>query len=143
MSNDHATRYRYEPKRDASGRPIKHKWAEPRADFRYGPDGHPEGMCPSTLSVDLAENLLNEGFPYSPQGWTKAHPKYIYNVHEGVVFKAVETNPGRSYHGFPCPGPKTHPRKPDMTEKTKRALLELADQKGCRQEVETWFREHP
>lgn len=135
--------YRYQPKTGCDGRPIKHKWAKAEPGFDYGNDNHPEGMCPSTIDRDTAERILRDGIPYSPQGWPKSHPKRVFNIYQGAVYKAVETIPGVSYHGFPCPGPRTHPRKADMPKIIKEKLLERARERNCLAEIEAWFKEYP
>ncbi|MFD2233495.1 hypothetical protein [Phaeospirillum tilakii] len=136
-------RCRYQPKANIDGRPIKHKWKKNEPGFSYEKDNHPEGNCPSTINTNIAEKILRDGIPYSPQGWLKSHPKWVFNIYQGAVYKAVETVPGESYHGFPCPGPRTHQRKPDMPKLIKEKLLERAQERGCLSEIEAWFKDHP
>ncbi|MEE3624505.1 hypothetical protein UCD39_10965 [Nitrospirillum sp. BR 11752] len=135
--------YSYQPKTNSSGQPIKHKGANSKPEFFYGNDNHPEGMCPSTIKLDTAAEILRDGIPYSPQGWSKSHPKWVFNIYEGAVYKAVETVPGASYHGFPCPGPRTHPRKPDMPKLIKDKLFERARERDCLADIEAWFGKYP
>ncbi|MBF0155245.1 MAG: hypothetical protein HQL64_16020 [Magnetococcales bacterium] len=77
----------------------KHKWKQDNAGFEF--NGQEEvGKCPNSITHDpaLAEQLLNQGvcFPMD-----EAPPKEIYNVHQGVVYRAEPTLPGISFHGFP------------------------------------------
>ncbi|MBF0134322.1 MAG: hypothetical protein HQL75_17265 [Magnetococcales bacterium] len=78
----------------------KHQWDKDEAGFDP-PDipGSP-GKCPSSVTnvPGLAERLLQEGIPWPP---TTEHPESVYNVHQGVVYRAVPTVVGKSYHGFP------------------------------------------
>lgn len=60
--------YRYQPKTDESDRKIKHKWDKPEAGFRDDATGHPEGMCPSTITEQQATALLNSGLHDNPTG---------------------------------------------------------------------------
>lgn len=79
----------------------KHHWNRNEA-------GHLEvqgvlvSKCPANLSNAEAEALLNEGIPfYPPSKPQNGHPRRIYAVLNGVVYRATPTNPGTSYHGFP------------------------------------------
>lgn len=135
--------YRYEPKTNENGQPIKHKWAKGHPGFMDDRTGHVEGFCPATVTTEIAEDLLASGIPDSPPGWTKSHPKYIYNIYQGAVYKAVETRPGYSYHGFPSPGPRSNPQKRDMSERMKRRLIAKARAENCEAEILAWFEEHP
>lgn len=120
-------RFSYEPKRDAHDRKIKHEWKKDHAGFVPDRAGNTEGKCPASIDIEQAEALLNDGIPDSPPDWLKGHPKYFYNIHDGVIYKAVETNPGKSYHAYPCRGPRSR----DMTARMQRRLLEKAQRENC------------
>jgi hypothetical protein len=99
-----------------SGHPTKHRWDKPYADIIEQQNGEIEGKCPCTITVQEAEGLLNTGIEFFPDGWDKSYPLAVYNFHEGVVYKALRTRSGYSYHGFPCCGPHTKgQKKRDMT----------------------------
>ncbi len=126
--------WKYDP---GAGR-RKHKWTEPRADIVDDPEsGAPVGKCPSTLTQEDAERLLNGGIPYSPPGWDKSWPKQIFNVHEqdGVVYVARPTLGGVSYHGYPA-----NPRKRDVPPDVAALLRRRAAELGCMEEFDTWMR---
>lgn len=127
--SDHAQRKRYDPGEHRS----KHCWSEPRADFvRCG--SAEIGKCPSTLSKQQAERLLNEGIGY-PVG--EAIPQRIYNVHGGIVYEAVCS--GDSWHGYPWryrPGRKALPR--DML----RELEDRASQQNCLDAYKDWMKRY-
>lgn len=90
--------------------------------------------------MDMAEELLNDGIRANPDGWEKERPKWVFNIHEGVVYKALETNSGRlSYHAFPCRGPRSR----DMSARTMNRLLEKAREKECFDIVDRWFKDNP
>jgi hypothetical protein len=61
------------------------------------------GKCPSGVRSDHAARLLNSGTrleleePRSPG----PGPDRIYVFSQGVLYRAVRTTPGRSYHAFP------------------------------------------
>jgi hypothetical protein len=78
----------------------KHHWKEPRAGFVMVGNVL-IGKCPSTMTLESAEELLNSGVEWSPKGWQREYPQRIYAVSDGVLYRATPTNPGRSYHGFP------------------------------------------
>jgi len=83
---------------DAGEHRVKHCWNKPEADFeKMG--AAVVGKCPNTLSKQDAELLLRDGVPLVREGET--YPARVYAVHEGVIFEAVPTIPGVSYHGYP------------------------------------------
>lgn len=87
----------------------KHYWAEDVAGFEEDGAGQFVGKCPSRLSMQEARQLLDSAFPWSPQSWTRAYPKRLFAVKDGVLYRATPTNPGVSYHGFPEP-PSAFPK---------------------------------
>lgn len=113
----------------------KHHWDQPRAGV-VQVHGIPVSKCPSTLTVEDAEAMLNAGVEWRPRrGWSHDHPQRIYAVADGVLYRATPTNPGRSYHGFPeLPGQV--PPDPAL----RGAIMELARADGSEREVERWLR---
>jgi hypothetical protein len=95
--------WRYEPDEVPK---RKHHWNRPEAGFAPGRGEPLVAKCPNTMSIEVAEALLEEAFPWSPDRWPGSYPKRLYAVHEGVVYRATPTNRGVSYHGFP-----EHPTK--------------------------------
>ncbi len=92
------------------------------------------GLCPSTLSKEYAEELLNAGIAY-PEG--SDTPERIYNVYEGVVYEAVCS--GGSWHGYPWryrPGRKALPRQ------IRSNLEKRATDQGYQQAFKNWMKEH-
>lgn len=129
--------YAYEP-RSGPGRLPKHKWRKDCAGVFAERNGPPVGMCPAGLDPGKRHALLNEGIPYYPDKSPLDHPHSIFNVHDGVPYRAVRTNAGLSYHGFPCVSAKR-----DVPPRIMRLLLARASEKGCRSEVERWFEQYP
>ncbi|MBF0437587.1 MAG: hypothetical protein HQL93_00555 [Magnetococcales bacterium] len=75
---------------------FKHKWGNDYAGFEI--ENHEEvGKCPTSIDIKLAEELLNTGIG-DPN---MESPKNIFNVHQGVVYRAKVTLLGVSFHGFP------------------------------------------
>lgn len=115
----------------------KHKrgWTRDEAGFMDGPGGEVIGKCPACMTTETAEELLNDPqavHVHPERGWTKEYPTMILNVHEGVLYRATWTNPGRSCHGFP-----EHPSRAEQLPKAvKERLLELAEARGCREEIQ-------
>jgi hypothetical protein len=110
----------------------KHKrgWDQPRPDF-LEVMGEIVGKCPTTITIGKAEELLNSGITYSPPRWPHSYPERIYNIHEGQLYRATPTVPGRSYHGFP-----EHPtRAQKLPKELKRRILDLARTNECEVEV--------
>ncbi|HIJ84646.1 MAG TPA: hypothetical protein HPQ00_10655 [Magnetococcales bacterium] len=124
-------------KYDSAERRAKHKWSRDEAGFDP-PDipGSP-GKCPSsvTRTPGLAERLLNDGIPWPPEA---EHPERIYNVYQGVVYRAAPSVPGKIYHGFP---EKEQPGRlvPDEVLGT---LAERADNAGEFRKFKTWAKKY-
>lgn len=112
---------------------FKHCWSEPRAAFVQ--QGSAQiGKCPSTLSKDLAEQLLNDGLVY-PTG--EVSPERIYNVHEGVVYEAVFSGDG--WHGYPW---RYRPGRRSLPRQIRQELECRAKQLGCLSAYKLWMKEH-
>lgn len=92
------------------------------------------GICPSTLSKQQAEELLQNGVPHYRPG--AVHPERIYAVYEGVVYEARPTEDGITYHGFPWRGRPGHNRLP---RPIKRALRQHAVRDGCLAAFNAWL----
>jgi hypothetical protein len=122
---------------DAGEQRHKHHWNKSYAGVIDTPNG-PVGKCPNTITQELAEKLLNEdtGIPwYNPKKRKSLDPQTpnaIYNVHEGVVYKAVPTRPGCSYHGYPVK---------EIPKEIQERLYQLAEQKHCKRELEKWLKD--
>jgi len=79
---------------------TKHCWNKPYAGFVPGRRGQ-VGKCANTITDDIAQDLLRDGFPLDDGGdW----PEKLVNVYQGCVYMAVPTRPGQSYHGYPYRG---------------------------------------
>ncbi len=94
------------------------------------------GKCPNNLTNEEAEALLTEGIPYYPARWRQDDPQRIYAVKDGVIYRAMPTNPGRSYHGFP----ELPDRFRELPAKLKRKVMERAEPLGCWNEVSKWLK---
>jgi len=110
----------------------KHAWDRNEAGF-IEVDGVKVGKCPHNIMQE-AKELLNTGLEESPEkGWSRKHPKRIYNIHKGVVYAATPTQHGKSYHGFP-----ELPRR--VSPAMKKRLLALAQTLGCETEIKQWLK---
>lgn len=122
----------------------KHHWENDYPGFYEKPMGKGQaplriGKCPRRLAPAeetqaLLDELLNDGILYSPPSWRQEHPKRIYIVHEGWLYRATPTNPGRSYHAFPEDF-ETRKVPPSIRGR----IREVARQKGCEAEIEKWL----
>ena len=118
----------------------KHCWNKSVPGFVPGKRG-PVGKCSNLITDVIAKTLLNSGFHLPPDededededhaGW---YPDEIFNVHNGAVYVAVPTQPGRSYHGYPYQG-----RLPKVVVASLRAR---AAEDGCLEGLERWLKEH-
>jgi len=61
------------------------------------------GKCPNTITLETAQKILNEGVgcDYVDTG-TFSYPRQMFGFHEGVLYKALPTRAGISYHAFPA-----------------------------------------
>jgi hypothetical protein len=112
----------------------KHHWKEPGAGFVMVGSVF-VGKCPSTMSIESAQELLNSGVEWSPKGWQSEYPQRIYAVLDGVLYRATPTNPGRSYHGFP----EHHSRFPAGNLSLRQKIIELAKERNCESELRRWM----
>ncbi len=114
----------------------KHRWGNDYAGF-VEVGGNLVGKCPTSMTMDRAEKLLNDGIPWSPGNWRRPYPKRIYVIgDDGVLYRATPTNPGRSYHGFP----EHYLLFPDGSQNLRKQLLQVARERGCEDKVREWMR---
>lgn len=118
--------------------PPKHKWGNAYAGVAVKLGGESVGMCPNNIPKDVLEQLLNSGIFEYPAKGAGEHPKAIYNIYEGVPYKAVKTRAGQSFHGFPCVS-----KRRDLSTRIYRQLLQRAEEQGVKSAIEKWFKEHP
>lgn len=112
---------------------CKHRWNRNYAG--HVPQGNRIiGKCPKNLGHPRAELALNTGFEYYDRRRSKDYPSRIFAVIDGVVYRAMPTLPGISYHGFPELASDLPP-DPEV----RAAILAMADIEGSRKEVEKWL----
>ena len=122
---------------DRGGGRCKHRWHNDYA-------GHERvgrrlvGKCPKSIDQDAAQSALDSGYEYFDERDKATYPSRIFAVVGGVVYRAMPTQPGVSYHGFP---ELAEHLPPDETLRT--AILELAEADGSRRKVEKWLRQRP
>lgn len=132
-------RFTYDPGEKPKRR---HHWVNDHPGF-VKVRGAPVGKCPIGLSMERAEELLNQGIPYEPEepegavvtGW----PARIYVVHDGAIYRATPTVPGVSYHAFP----ELPARLRDLPRRFRENLLARARELGCEQETRRWMESSP
>ena len=113
----------------------KHAWGNPYAGFvRVG--GVEIGKCPKDFDLREAERLINEGIPFSSRRSHRKHPDRIYVVHDGVLYRAVPTIEGVSYHGFP-ELPKDFN---DLPTRIQNQIWDRAESMGQIKQVKRWLR---
>lgn len=93
-------RWAYDP---VAGR-KKHRWSNPYPGFETLPCGTWVGKCPSDITNEEAEDLINQGVEESSGVGDEVHPDMIFVVRDRYVYRAYPTQAGVSYHAFPdCP----------------------------------------
>ncbi len=119
-------------KYDAGDNRHKHHWKNNYAGFENR-NSEWIGKCPKKMTGESAEKLLNDGIPVHNPRNDIGCPNEIFNVHEGVIYRAVPTLPGKSYHAFP---------EINMPLEIEIRLLRRAGEKGCRKELQKWLKKY-
>ena len=110
----------------------KHRWDKPHAEI-IRQDGGSVGKCPSTLDDKAAQGLLDAGIPYWGRYRRKSRPERVYNVHEGVPYRAHIM--GDRYHGFPeVPS--------ELPPKNREKLREKAVAEGHAEQFNEWLKRY-
>ncbi len=91
------------------------------------------------MSNETAEEVLNRGVPVFSDRFRTAHPAEVYCIHRGVVYRAIPTNPGQSYHGFPELPKALRGLRKDLRNR----ILDLARQLNQEDEVRDWIDGEP
>ncbi|PFG51208.1 hypothetical protein ATG98_0135 [Marinobacter sp. LV10R520-4] len=117
---------------------YKHRWNNDYAGFEPSDNGS-VGKCPSSITETLATEILNQGVPYY-SGLEDQLPSKIYSVHQGVIYEAVPTMPGVSWHGYPWRG-NLRGRRP-LSSRIVRKLKKMAEKSGHSKEFEQWLKQY-
>lgn len=114
---------------------VKHCWKHEYADFQEV-RGALIGKCPSTITDEIAEEILNSGFAFRKHGCQEI--EYIYAVYKGVVYEAAPTEGGKSFHGYPWRGDRGLAPLPDrILEGLEKAAIES----DCLAEFKKWMKQ--
>ncbi len=124
--------WRYEPDEMPK---RKHAWDRDEAGFVEVAAGQLVSKCPIGVSPSEAQELLDGAIPWSPRSWRRDHPQRLYAVRGGVLYRAMPTVPGRSYHGFP----EHSTGFPRGARALKRQILARARELQCELEVRRWM----
>lgn len=132
-AGDCLSKWRYER---GEGR-TKHRWRHDHAGFQPTGKGA-VGKCPRHVSDELAERLLNEEAIGVHESDDSQVPDCFYAVYRGVVYEAVPTRPGVSYHAYPWRGDL--PGRKGLRRWILRELRTRADKRGEREDLERWLK---
>jgi len=113
----------------------KHSWDKEEAGFITIGTAI-VGKCPKGISNSTARELLNTGIHWSPKYWEHSYPKRIYVIYQDVLYRAVSTNPGNSYHAFP-EDPDSFSELPKVLKKK---ILDHAERLGCLEGIRRWLK---
>lgn len=133
-NNQSPARWRYDR---GEGR-LKHRWGKLVAGFEPGNRGA-VGKCPCDVTQEEAEAALNAGLPL-PELAGGDHPRRIYAVFRGVIYEAVPTVPGVSYHAYPWRGDL--PGRSRLPRTILAKLEQQALESGHWEEFKTWLRRY-
>lgn len=114
---------------------TKHCGTAERAEFVQDGSAY-IGKCPITLSKTEAQNLLQHGIPEHTDT-AASHPERIFAYHQGVIYVAVPTEPGKSYHGYPWRGRPGNNRVPPAILVQ---LKQIANQQGESKLLSDWLK---
>lgn len=110
----------------------KHRWDRDVAEI-VEENGEPVGKCPSGLGGEEAQRLLATGVAWWGRNAGKARPERIYNVRDGVPYRAHLM--GRRYHGF---SEKPSEIPPDV----RTTLRNLAEREGRAEVFDDWMKRY-
>jgi hypothetical protein len=109
-----------------------HQWKHAHAGFvSEEKRGREVGKCSASIDADLAQRLLDGAIERSPKTWKKIYPKELFNVYEGVPYRAHSVTKGQ-YHGFP---EKPGGVPPNLHDE----LRSRAQQAGFLDEFDAWM----
>ena len=96
-------------KYDKGEKRFKHEGTGPEPEIQFFRDEPRRfvGKCPRGMSAQMRTKLLNEAIPADPGDREIDYPKYLYVVHDGVIYEARTSDAGVTYHGFPYRGKLT------------------------------------
>jgi hypothetical protein len=73
----------------------KHRWNHGDAGFvRDEDNGAWVGKCSTRIDPSTAQNLLDDGIPWSPRRSRSPFPERVFNVFEGIPYRAHRQAPG-------------------------------------------------
>lgn len=117
---------------------YKHRWTKDEAGFEPGAKGA-VGKCHSSISAEVASKLLARGIPFYEAAGDQ-HPAKIYSLYRGVIYEAVPTMPGISWHGYPWRGDL--PGRNLLPRRIRKELKQMAINDGSLQEYEQWLKQY-
>ena len=123
-------------KYDKGEKRFKHEGRSPLPEIQFS-KRNPKAfvrMCPANMATQLRECLLNEAIPARSGDREIDYPKYLYVVHDGVIYEGRTSDAGISYHGFPYRG--------KLSKELLGQLKEMAKNKKCLESFEAWVKKH-
>lgn len=118
---------------------FKHRWKHDYAGFVPSRKG-PVGKCPKHVHSSIAQQILNEEAIVVYERQDSRFPDRFYAVYKGVVYEAVPTRPGVSYHAYPWRGDL--PGRKGLPRRVLRKLRQEAERKGEKKELEKWLKKY-
>lgn len=111
---------------------YKHRWKHNHAGFENY-NGIIVGKCPNDISYDTAQELLMEAITDPPDEYSVyEYPKRLYNVFNGVIYRAEGDGYSKYYHAFPADNIDS------LNTETLEKLKEIAIQKNCLKSFIRW-----
>ena len=123
-------------KYDKGEKRVKHEGRTHLPEIRFFPNQPRRhvGLCPKGFPDDLRLQLLNEAIAAARGDRDIDYDKYLYVVHEGVIYEARTSDAGVTYHAFPYRGTLSN----EIVER----LRTMARNKNCLDSFERWIKKH-
>lgn len=116
---------------------YKHRWGKDEAGFEPGKRGA-IGKCHNSINTGVAGELLAKGIPFY-EDRNDQQPAKIYSLYRGVIYEAVPTVPGVSWHGYPWRGDLSGRNL--LPRRIRKELRQMAVNDGSLKEYEQWLKQ--
>jgi hypothetical protein len=121
---------------DKGERRFKHVGRRPEAYIQFD-DSSPKkwiGKCPNNIPDTVKAEILNKAIPAASADAEIAYVDRLYAVYQGVVYEAMSSDEGQTYHAYPYRG--------RLTKALVIQLKAMAIAEGSLMALKDWFADH-